>query len=68
MRHALNRYVSLRELADVSGYTQRQLRRLIKAGEIPAHRPSRRWLIAEPDAKRWLDGATAPSSEAPDAT
>src|SRR4051812_39774863 len=54
-----NRFYSVAELADITGYHRDSIYRAIESGALSATKPGGKWLIAGAAINAWLDAATA---------
>jgi len=54
-----NRFYSVAELADITGYHRDSIYRAIESGALSAAKPGGKWLIAGAAISAWLDAATA---------
>jgi excisionase family DNA binding protein len=54
-----NRFYSVAELADITGYHRDSIYRAIESGALSAAKPGGKWLIAGAAINAWLDAATA---------
>jgi excisionase family DNA binding protein len=54
-----NRFYSVAELADVTGYHRDSIYRAIDSGALVAAKPGGKWLIPGTAINAWLDAATA---------
>jgi excisionase family DNA binding protein len=53
-----NRFYSVAELADVTGYHRDSIYRAIESGALVAAKPGGKWLIAGAAINAWLEAAT----------
>jgi excisionase family DNA binding protein len=53
-----DRFYSVAELADVTGYHRDSIYRAIESGALRAAKPGGKWLIAGAAINAWLDAAT----------
>jgi excisionase family DNA binding protein len=60
-----DRFYSVAELADVTGYHRDSIYRAIEAGTLPAAKPRGKWLIAGPAIDAWLDTGRPRTPEPP---
>jgi excisionase family DNA binding protein len=60
-----DRFYSVGELAEVTGYHRDSIYRAINAGMLSAAKPRGKWLIAGSAINAWLDGARALPPELP---
>ena len=54
-----NRFYSVAELADITGYHRDSIYRAIERGALSAAKPGGKWLIAGAAINAWLEAATA---------
>ena len=48
--------MSIKDVADYTGYSQITIRRAILAGKLKARRTGRKYLLTMNDMERWLNG------------
>ena len=60
-----DRFYSVAELAEVTGYHRDSIYRAIDAGMLPAAKPRGKWLIAGSAINAWLDTGRAGTPEPP---
>jgi excisionase family DNA binding protein len=60
-----DRFYSVAELAEVTGYHRDSIYRAIEAGMLPAAKPRGKWLIPGPAINAWLDTGRAGTAEPP---
>ena len=52
-------YITISELASLTGLSQEVVRKAVYEKELPAIRMRRRWLITPDDARQWITGASS---------
>jgi excisionase family DNA binding protein len=59
-----DRFYSVAELADITGYHRDSIYRAIESGALRAAKPGGKWLIAGAAINAWLDAATTTTTKA----